>query len=85
MAESLGLDLSGPDSLAYGVGGEVHTVDTHVNIAIGNGHDRFTARLSLKAVLDPYEMCPLLGRRGFFEAFDILVREKKKRIELTKP
>ena len=54
-----------------------------MNIAIGNEHDRFTIDLPLKVILDPYEMYPLLGRRGYFEYFYILVREKKKRIELT--
>jgi predicted aspartyl protease len=37
IAESLGLDLSGPVGIAYGVGGQVSTVDTHANIAIGMG------------------------------------------------
>jgi hypothetical protein len=41
-------------------------------------------QIPLKVILDPYEMSSLLGRKGFFENFEVLVRERKKRIDLTR-
>lgn len=82
MAEGLGLELTGATDFAYGVGGRVQTMNSHVTISFGNEHTRQRLAIPLKAIMDDYQMPPLLGRKGFFEKYQVTIDEKKRRVEL---
>ena len=84
MGELLGLDLSGREDFAYGIGGKVKTVEVKVGVVVEKGHERYSFRMPLKVVLDKYDFPPLLGRKGFFNEFVITINEEKERISLKK-
>lgn len=83
-AEVLGISLSGKMEYSYGVGGKVQTVPSHVEIRIGHGQEVYKDTIPVRVVLDPYDMPPLLGRKGFFELYEVTIKEKKQRVELTR-
>jgi hypothetical protein len=84
MAEILDLDLSGKTQTAFGIGGEVETVERRINIMIEKGHECYRLNIPVKIVLGKYDFPPLLGRAGFFDEFIINFSEGKERFSLKK-
>jgi len=82
MAEVLGLDTAGEFKWAYGVGGKVRTVERHLRLKIGRDHETYTLDLPVKVIIDGYDLSPLLGRKGFFEHFEITFSEAQEKIWL---
>jgi len=81
IAETLELSLKGKEEPIKGVGGELKTVNSHVTIKINNTVLRnLTVKIPLTGEWDEI----LLGRRPFFEYFDITFEENEKRVRLIK-
>lgn len=88
IAEILGLDLSGEREDVIGIGGKVPAVNSTCNIIIkGRGkHETYSFLLHVKVILEEKEdnFPVLLGRKDFFENFDITFKEKERRLILKK-
>ncbi len=84
VAEILGLDISGATSPAFGIGGKTEAVDTHIDITVEKGHEKYNFRIPVKVILGPYDFPVLLGRAGFFDKFRIEFNQSQERILLRK-
>jgi len=82
MAELLNLDLNHEKEEAFGIGGKVPAVSTHMNIAISKHHERYEFRIPVKVILGDYDFPPLIGRAVFFDKFDITFNQKNKKVIL---
>lgn len=71
MAESLNLDLSDKKDTAFGIGGEVKSVNSFVKFLISQGHERYSISIPVKVILDDFSFPFLLGRKDFFNEFKI--------------
>ncbi len=78
VAELLGLNLSGKQEEARGIGGKVPAVQTTINIELGRPHEKYNFNIPVKVILkDGEEEIPiLLGRTGFFDKFIITFNQK---------
>ena len=84
VAELLGLNLNGEITKAYGIGGEVDSVETNVNITVEKGHEHYTFQIPVKVILGDYDFPLLLGRVGFFDKFVISFDQGQEKISLKK-
>ncbi|NYZ76301.1 retroviral-like aspartic protease [Candidatus Micrarchaeota archaeon] len=85
LADILGVDLAGKQEEVVGIGGKVPSVRTRIDASIRNAHERYTFTLNVMVVLDEkIEFGILLGRRDFFENFDVTFRENEEKIILKK-
>jgi len=84
IAEILGLNLNGEKTPAYGIGGEVESIETKVNITIEKGHERYTFQIPIKVILGKYDFPILLGRSGFFNKFVISFDQSKEKVSLKR-
>ena len=84
IAEILGLDLSGTHSTAYGIGGKTDALDTTMGILVEKGHEKYTFRIPVKVIMDPYDFPILLGRAGFFDQFIISFNELQEKVSLKR-
>ena len=82
VAELLNLDLSGKKEKAFGIGGEVPAIQSHMNIELEKGHEKYSFRIPVKVILDDYDFPPLIGRAIFFDKFEITFKQSEKRIIL---
>jgi len=82
MAELLNLDLNYPQEDAFGIGGKVPAIPTHMNVEITKNHEKYPLRIPVKVILDGYDFPPLIGRAGFFDKFDITFKQAEKRVIL---
>jgi len=82
MAELLNLDLSAPKEEAFGIGGKVPAVPSHMNLEINRGHESYSFRIPVKVILENYDFPPLIGRAVFFDKFEITFKQSEKRIIL---
>ena len=78
-AEILGLNLEGKKTPAFGIGGKVDSIQTNINIKIGNAHENYVFKIPIKVILDTFDFPPLLGRVGFFDKFVISFHNSKKK------
>ena len=84
IAEILGLDLSGEETPAYGIGGKVNSVETKMSIKIEKGHEQYAFQIPIKVILGDYDFPILLGRAGFFSEFVISFDESQEKVSLKK-
>lgn len=84
VGEVLGMDMSGGIDWSMGVGGKVRTVEGRLRMRVSKGHERYSDDLPIKAIMDEYSLPPLLGRKGFFEHFEITFNEMEKKIRLKR-
>lgn len=84
LAEVLGLELSSNLQSAFGIGGEVHAVETKLTLRIQQGHEHYVFEVPLKVVMGDVDFPFLLGRAGFFERFTITFEQSQERILLKK-
>jgi len=84
VAEILGLDLSGEKEEVRGIGGRAAAVKSKARIVISNKQMKTELLVEVRVVLgEPADDFPvLLGRKGFFEKFEITINEKEKKIML---
>ena len=82
LAELINLDLNGKKEDAFGIGGKVLAISTHMNIEINKNHENYKFRVPVKVILDDYEFSPLIGRAVFFDKFDITFRQSEKKVIL---
>ena len=82
IAEILGLDLNGKKTLAYGIGGQVESVETKVSMTVQKGHENYVFQIPIKIILGDYDFPVLLGRLGFFDKFIILFNQSKEKVYL---
>lgn len=83
-AEILGLDLSGKKEPSFGIGGEIDSIETNVNITVEKGHEVYNFNIPVKVILGKYDFPVLLGRNGFFDKFVVSFDESKEKISLKK-
>lgn len=84
MGELLGLDLTGEFQYAFGVGGKVRTVERRIRLRISKDHESYTFEMPIKIIIDSYDMPPLLGRKGFFEHFEVTFDEIQEKVWLKR-
>lgn len=84
LAELLGLDLTKPRDSAFGIGGEVESIETKAKIIIEKGHEKYSFQIPVKVILGNYDFPVLLGRIGFFDQFIISFDESKEKILLKR-
>jgi len=84
MAELLGIDLDKKIDFAFGIGGEVKSIQTSINISINYKHEQYNINLPIKVILEDYSFPLLLGRAGFFDEFIITFDQIRGRITLKK-
>lgn len=82
MAELLNLDLNGKKEDAFGIGGKVPAISTRINIEISKGHEKYSFDIPVKVILDDYDFPPLIGRKIFFDKFDITFKQSEKKVTL---
>ena len=82
LAELLNLDLSGKKEDAFGIGGKVPAISTHMNVEINKNHENYRFRVPVKVILDGYDFPPLIGRAVFFDKFDITFKQSEKKVIL---
>jgi len=83
-AELLNLDLSGEKTKAFGIGGEVESVESTVNLSVNKGHETYSFTIPIKIIFGAYDFPVLLGREGFFDQFIIIFDQKNQKISLKK-
>ena len=84
IAEYIGMDLSKKAETIVGVGGKIQAIPSRVMINIQHGHESYSISAEVR-VLDVDDKFPMLiGRKDFFEKFEITFKEKDKRIILKK-
>ena len=71
VAGMLNLDMSGPESIAIGIGGNVKSKESVMNLKIGNDREKYNMRIPVKILLEKNDFGIILGRRGFFDKFRI--------------
>lgn len=84
IARILGLELDKPKTKSFGVGGEVDTIETRMNINIEKGHEHYRLQIPVKVIIGDYNLPILLGRVGFFENFIISFDQRNERVSLKK-
>ena len=81
VAEVVGLDLSGSPRKAQGIGGEVRVVESRMTVAIRGKREQDSFVLPVQVIIEKTiaGFPILLGRRGFFDRYEItfMPREKK--------
>lgn len=83
VGELLNLDIKNKKiEKAFGIGGSVPAIETHLNLEIGKGHERYKLRIPVKVILDDSDFPPLIGRAEFFDYFDITFKQSEKKIFL---
>lgn len=83
-AELLGLNLEGERTKAFGIGGEVQSIETKVYLSISKGHEKYNFQIPVKVILGEYDFPVILGREGFFDKFIIIFDQDKQRVSLKK-
>ena len=77
----VGLDLSGSPRKAQGIGGEVRVVESRMTVAIRGKREQDSFVLPVQVIIEKTiaGFPILLGRRGFFDRYEItfMPREKK--------
>jgi len=84
MAELIGLDLNKKKEFAYGIGGRVESVETHMSITVEKGHESYKFHIPVKVIFGAYDFPILLGRAGFFNEFVISFDQSKNKVSLKK-
>ena len=83
-AELIGLDLNQKTTVAFGIGGEVKSIEDQIEIMVKKGHEEYTFRVPVKIILGDYDFPILLGREGFFNKFLITFDQEKQKVSLKK-
>ena len=86
IAEIIGADLSGKKDDVIGIGGKVSAVENKIRCSVKGAHEKYNFSLRIKVLLDDVggKFPILLGRKDFFENFDVTFKEKNKKIVLKK-
>ena len=82
MAELLNLNLNHAKEDAFGIGGKVPAIPTHMNVEINKNHEKYSFKIPVKVILGDYDFPPLIGREEFFDKFDITFKQNEKKIIL---
>ena len=86
IAEIIGADLSGKKDDVIGIGGKVSAIESKIRCSVKGAHEKYSFALRVKVLLDDVggKFPILLGRKDFFENFDVTFKEKNKKIVLKK-
>ena len=85
IAEILGLELSGSIEQSEGVDGSVDTIETDMEINVKNAHESYKFRIPIYVLMSRNsKIPPLLGRAGFFDEFEIAIKQKSGKVTLKK-
>ncbi len=85
LAEILGLDLSKPKEKTKGVGGEIETIPTRMNVNLKGPHENYKLSIPTHVILNKdSDVPPLLGRAGFFNEFHILIDQRRGKITFSR-
>ena len=84
MAESLGLNMDAKEDVAFGIGGQVKSINSNIQFLIEQKHERYILTIPVKIILDDFSFPFLLGRKGFFNEFVIIFDENHEKVSLKK-
>jgi len=86
VAEVLGLDVSGEPSKAQGIGGEVKVVGSKMAVAIKGRREQDSFVLPVQVIMEKTlaGFPILLGRRGFFDRYEITFMPREKKMVLKR-
>jgi len=83
LAKYLGLDLTGEKDTTQGVGGNIETIQSKVSIKIGRGSE-IHKLTNVPVIVADNDDWLILGRRGFFNKFNITFKENETKIIIRK-
>lgn len=85
VADALGIKIKGKENIADTVNGKINVIEDFVQITLRhkNNCERFTIPVDIPVDKD-YTDEIIIGRKGFFDRFDITFKENSKRIILAK-
>jgi len=84
IAELLGLDLKSKVQQSFGIGGNVDSVESKMNLIVRKGHETYNLEIPVKVILGKYDFPVLLGREKFFDEFIITFNQKQQKVTLKK-
>lgn len=85
LAELINLDLSGEESVANGIGGEIKTIKTKMKIKVHNSHESYEFEsIPVEVIMQKTKAPMILGRNGFFDKFIIVFDHQGERIKLQR-
>ena len=85
IAEILGLELSESIEQSEGVGGSVDTIKTDIELNVKNAHESYKFRIPVYVLMSRNsKIPPLLGRAGFFDEFEITIKQKSGKVTLKR-
>ncbi|MBU1134931.1 MAG: hypothetical protein KKG13_00250 [Nanoarchaeota archaeon] len=87
LAEIIGLDLSGEKEEIQGIGGSIEAIVSRVLIIIQRKHEKYQISAEVRVIppQDNEDKFPILiGRKDFFESFNITFKESNRKIILKK-
>ncbi len=85
LAELIGLDLSGKETIANGIGGQVKTLKTKMSIKIQNSHENYKFRdVPVEVIMQETKAPMILGRNGFFDKFIIIFDHQGEKIKFQR-
>lgn len=85
VANALGIQIKGKTDIVDTVNGKIRVVEDFVNITIRHGKETERFLIPADIPMDQEQTDEIiLGRRGFFDRFDITFKENSRRIILVK-
>jgi len=86
IAQILDLDLSATPDRTFGIGGSAPCIDSKMKVRIDMDHTFYTITVPVKVVLGDkgHHLPIILGRDGFFDAFEITFLQKQMKFKLKR-
>ena len=82
LADFLNLKLHDKDE-AKGIGGKIVIWNSEVEIRVSNGHENYNFKIPIQVSED--DSVPIImGRKGFFDKFRVIIDESSERVELKR-
>lgn len=82
LADFLNLKLSNKDE-AKGIGGKIVIWNSEVEVRVSNGHENYKFDMPIQVSED--DSVPIImGRKGFFDKFKVIIDESSERVELKR-
>jgi hypothetical protein len=83
LAELLGIEMPKETTSSFGIGGEIKTKNSKMEVSIKKKHEEHTFTVPVQIILD--DNAPIiLGRAGFFNKFIISFDEENQKIRLKR-
>ena len=84
IAKVLNLDLSGKIEKANGIGGSVNVINTKMTARVKQKRESYQFIIPVQVILGKDKIPPLLGRKGFFDKFEITFLDRQQKVKLKR-